>query len=166
MPGNQIASVNIGGRIVPAVAIAENLVRTTTAAANQQDSLGAVWMWVWQYQVPSGNVLAFKTRRHSRYAITMVLLDAATTAMPDATQVRLSVYYPDNERLKTFLLNLTYGTISNATKYDVDTMLTVQNDIDVQEDEWLKLEVLHATATLDISVSSIDIGCTRWVPYI
>lgn len=162
----QIVVVNIGGRNVPAIGIAENLVRGSTAAANQQDGLAAVWTWVWQYQIPSGNVLAFKTRRHSRYAITMILLDAATTAMSAEAQVRLATYYPDNQRLKTFLMNLTYGTIANATKYNVDTMLTVQNDINVQEDEWLKLEVYHPTETLDISVSSIDIGCTRWVPYI
>lgn len=154
--------VMIGGRRVRARPLAENLVRTTATAANQQDSVGGIWYWVWRIQVPSGNVLAFKAIRKMRYALTMTLLDAATTAMSDETEVRLVTYYPDGLQMKDIIFKGTYGSIKNGTKYDVDTMLTVNKDVAIQPDEWLSLEVYHATETLDISVSSIDLGCTRW----
>lgn len=144
--------------------IAENLTRTSTAAANRQDSLATVWMWVWRYQIPEGNVLAFKAIRDYRYAMTMILNLAPTTAMADATEVQLLVYHPDFNTQKTVLWKGTYGTIKNGTKYDIQKMIHITTSYDIQPAEWLVLEVYSATEICDISSSSIDLGCTRWVP--
>lgn len=157
-----IYRVWIGGVLTNARWLAENLVRTTALAANRKDGVATEWTAVWKYQVGGGNVLAFKARREARYAMTMELKSAPTTAMSDDTEVRLVTYYPDGLQMKKIIFKATYGTIKNGTKYDVQTMLHVNSETSIQPDEWLYLEVLHPTVVLDISESSIDIGCTRW----
>lgn len=153
--------VFIGDRKVRARPLAENLV-LGSFGTNIQDGKAAVWTWVAKYQVPSGNVLSFKTRREMRYAMTMTLNDAPTTAVSDDMEIRIVTYYPDGLQMKDIIFKGTYGSLKNGTKYDVDTMLTVNKDVDIQPDEWLNIEVYHATETLDVSASTFDIGTTRW----
>jgi len=153
--------VKIGGAYVQARSIPENLVNGT--ATTTQDGKAAVWTWFWKYQIPAGNVIAFKSQRNGKYAFAMTLYEAPTTALADIAQLRLNVYYADNLTFKKTVWIGTYGTIKNGTKYDLEKMVVANEDIDVQPDEYLVWEVYHATETLDTSESKIDIGCTRWV---
>lgn len=154
----------LGGNWVNGKPIAENLVRATAAAADRQDGIATVWTSVWKYTVTQGNLIAFKARRAYRYAFTMILNDdAVPTAMPDDTEVRIVVWYPDFDTMKRILWKGTYGTIRLATKHDIDTMIHSTVDVDVQPGEIITIDVLHATSTLDESESSYDLGVTRWV---
>ena len=153
--------IRIGGAYVLARSIPENLVNGS--ADSTQDGKAAVWTWFWKYQVPSGNVIAFKSQRNGKYAFAMTLYDAPTTALADAAQLRLAVYYADNLTFKKTIWSGTYATIKNGTKYDLEKMVVAVEDADVQPNEYLVWEVYHATQTLDTSESLIDIGVTRWV---
>lgn len=155
--------VRIGSAFVMARSIPENLV-LGTAGTNVQDGLAAVWRWFWKYQVPGGNVLAFKSQRNNKYAFSMTLYDAPTTALSDDALLRLVVYYADGLTMKKIVWSGTYATIKNGTKYNLEQMVVANEDFDVQPDEWIQWEVYHATHTLDVSETKMDIGVTRWVP--
>ncbi len=162
-----IARINMAGIRRRARPIPENLVRTSAPATQQVDGLASATLWNdnWWVQIPDGNLFAFKTRRLYRYAFTMVLNDdAVPTAMPDSTEVRLIVRFADNLTFKDTIWIGTYGTIKNATKYDIETLITATRDMNVQPNEYLVLQTRHPTATLDISECSLDLGMTRWVP--
>lgn len=157
--------IRMGGIRRIARPIPENLVRGSAPATQQADGLANVWNDNWWLQVPDGNLFSFKVRRLYRYAFAMTLNDdAVPTAMPDDTEVRLIVRFADNLTFKSTIWIGTYGTIRQATKFDIETMITATQDTDVQPNEYLILQTRHITATLDISASSFDLGATRWVP--
>lgn len=139
----------------------ETLVRGSVAAANQQDTVAAVWDWWWRYQVETANIFGLSSRRDRRFATKWVLNDAPTTAMPDATRIRIVEYYPDQKTMKRILLEETYGTLKNATRSDIDTYITPNVEANIPEGNWLRLEALAASATLDESASTFEIGILR-----
>ena len=142
--------------------LAENL--TVNLATDTQDGVTGVWTWFWRYQVPSGNVIAMKKLRDQLYAMTMVLFSAGPVALPDDADLQIVIYDPSFRRMEEILWSGTYKTIKNATKYDLETMISVNLSYDVQENYWIAIEVFDNGVDLDVSECSIDIGVKRWTP--
>jgi hypothetical protein len=150
----------LGGRSIPTQTYAERL-NLATAGSATAAGVAAVWTPVWTYQVPQGNAISFKARNLPRYATTWVLLDAATTAMPAATLVRLVQMAPDNLTMKKILLSSDYATLVGASGVLNTTMVTVNSSCLIPPGDILRIEVFHATATFLVAGSAVSLGATR-----
>ena len=159
---NQVARIWIGATRTWAQGLAENL--TLTIATDVQDGIANVWTWFFRYQIPSGNVIALKKLRDQLYAMTMALYSAGPVALPDDALIQIVVYDPSFRRMEEILWSGTYATIRQATKYDLETMISANLSMDVQEDYWIAIEVYDDGVALDVSECSIDIGVKRWTP--
>lgn len=154
--------VRVGGRRISCRVLGhETLTLDSFASGDKQDCTAAVWDWFARYQIPTGNLLGFSSRRDRRFGTKWTLKDAATTAMSDDAIIRIVEYYPDQKRMKRILLEETYGTLKNASRDDIQKLITPNEEAVIPEGNWLRFECYHATETLDVSECTIEVGTLR-----
>lgn len=156
------SSLMMGGGGGGGSTLSERLTLSTADGIHTaKDSLAAVWDWVWKYKVPEGNAIDLYRLFEHRFATTWSLVKVGGGALADAAQIRLVVYKPDDTTMHKILLSSTYGTLKNASAYDREQMITVDDSFSVPPSWILALEAYHATEQVDVSASAVTIGAIR-----
>jgi hypothetical protein len=127
-------------------------------ATSSQDSTGAsIWEWVWKFQPQEGQYNGFSNRRDRKAGTKWTIMKNTTSAITDNARLRLVIYYPDGETQKAIILDETYGTLKNASRYDIQNLITPTMRKVLKPGEYLQLEV-NSSETLDISACTFEIG--------
>ncbi|UCD06942.1 MAG: hypothetical protein JSW41_03855 [Candidatus Aenigmatarchaeota archaeon] len=154
----------VGGRVIPVYAQYETFVKTTVGSADYQDANNDTdsWDWFWRYKVDTGNLIGFSSRRDRRFGMTFYIMKDTTSEISDTARIRLVVYRPDGKTMDTVLLEETYGTLSNALRYDIQKLITANKEKIVRPGSWIVLEKSSPSAEIvDISESRFEIGVLR-----
>lgn len=153
------AYARVNGQVIPVTVLGwRTLKRADAAAADQQDSTGAgIWEWVWRIQPKEGQFYGFSSKRDRKAGTKWILKDAATTALGDIQELRLVIYHPDQETMKEIILHETYGTLKNASRDDIQKLITPTIESILSPGCWLRLEH-KGSETLDISECTFELG--------
>lgn len=135
-----------------------SLKKADIVAADQQDTGGnSLWEWFSRYQPQEGQFLGFSNRRDRRAGVTFALYKAATTVIEDQARIRLVIYHPDQETQKVIILDETVATLKNASRNDIDNLITPSMTKILRPGDWLRLEANYSSI-VDISSSDFEIG--------
>lgn len=134
------------------------LKKADLVAADIQDTGGnSLWEWFARYQPQEGQFLGFSNRRDRRAGVTFSLYKAPATVIEDAARIRLVIYHPDQETQKAIILDETVGTLKNASRSDIQNLLTPSMTKILRPGDWLRLEANYSSI-VDISASDFELG--------
>jgi len=152
-----MATIRVGGRRIGVKILGWRTLKSADFDSTQDTGGNSIWEWFAKKLVKEGLYYGFSDRRNRKSGVKFYIMKDTTSEIEDAARIRLIVYEPDAETQDVILLDETYGTLKNASRDDIQKIITTTMEKNVRPGQYIFLECNHSSI-VDVSGSTWELG--------
>lgn len=152
-----MATIRVGGRRINVKILGWRTLKSADFDTTQDTGGNSIWEWFAKKLVKTNLYYGFSDRRNRKAGVKFMIMKDTTSEIDDAARIRLIVYEADSETQDVILLDETYGTLKNASRDDVQKIITATMEKNVKPGQYIFLECNHS-AIVDVSESTWELG--------